>query len=135
MRPFSRRRFLRVLAALSVAAAMPTQLLAAVDRRVAPQSFALSQLADSPAVGGLDGVNAVASVYLHQHPEEASTAMLREALGFGPRKVATKNTKKLAPRITADFEADDIVALDGWRLSRTEARWAALVHLERLEAG
>lgn len=135
MRPLSRRRFLGLLGVASVVATTPLRLFAAVDRRVTPQTAVLSALADRPAVGGLDGVDAVASVYLHEFPEEASTAVLREALGFGPRRVATRKTRRLAPMIKADFAADDIVALDGWRLSRTEARWAALVHLERLDAG
>ncbi len=71
------------------------------------------------------------SVYLHQYPEEASVTLLRANLGLEPDADLRRGARRLARRIQADFESADIVAIDGWRLSRTEARWATLLHLER----
>ncbi len=39
--------------------------------------------------------------------------------------------KRLRERIAADFEALDVVVVDGWVMARTEADLCAAVHLDR----
>jgi hypothetical protein len=72
------------------------------------------------------GLSEVAKSYLRLAPEESSAVRLRALLA---RQVATDGND-LARVIQADFARPDTVALDGWILSRTEARLAALRYLD-----
>ena len=72
---------------------------------------------------------AVGTRYLEDVPEEADQAFLLEQLpaleGTVPERPGPM-LGVLAPQAVADHTAGDLVELDGWVLSRTEARAAAL---------
>jgi hypothetical protein len=79
----------------------------------------------------LDAAREVGSAYLKVRPEEDDERRLVRLLEASnrawtsPRSVA--QTRRLIRKQTRrDFAAADIVALDGWYLSRTEARLCAL---------
>jgi hypothetical protein len=74
-----------------------------------------------------------ATQYFAERPEERDAALL-EAKVFGPspdyaaRRALFATVSK---RIADDFARDDLVVLDGWKLSVTEVRLWSLVHLTR----
>ncbi len=77
---------------------------------------------------------AVGERYLATHPEEADTEVLLAALApLGGSIPADPDTQLavLGQQVSADYAAGDVVELDGWVLSRTEGRAAALFVLER----
>lgn len=81
---------------------------------------------------------AVGESYLAAHPEESSQArldgLILPDLGpFGWRRDLGTTRQDFATRITQDFSTGDLVELDGWQYSRTEARFAARVALSRRE--
>jgi hypothetical protein len=75
--------------------------------------------------------------YLKAHANEVHAGILVSAvlarLELDPEAMQAMSAADLRERIDAaisdDFAADDVVALDGWVLSRTEARLCALVAL------
>jgi hypothetical protein len=79
-----------------------------------------------------DALIAVGSRYLEDVPEEADQAFLLEQLpaleGTVPERPGPM-LGVLGPQAVADHTAGDLVELDGWVLSRTEARAAALYAL------
>lgn len=72
------------------------------------------------------GVVEVAKAYIKQVPAEADTVTLRARLA----ERIDADGSQLAQVIRADFARPDTVALNGWILSRTEARLSALRFLE-----
>jgi len=87
------------------------------------------------ANGDADGLVAAALArvgrrYLEVTPEERDVATLRARLGelSAPPDVLA-HVAALEQAVRRDFERGDILALDGWILSRTELRAAALVAL------
>ncbi|MGB5404483.1 MAG: hypothetical protein WBN13_10950 [Robiginitalea sp.] len=69
------------------------------------------------------------SLYLEQTPGERSE---RELLSLLPAQDETSNDALLAEirkDITVDYENDDVICIDGWILSKTEARQCALFSL------
>jgi hypothetical protein len=72
---------------------------------------------------------AVGGRYLEEHPDEADEAALLAALpaleGEVPERPG-QALRALADQAAADHEAGDTVVLDGWVLSVTECRAAAL---------
>lgn len=85
-----------------------------------------------PASSLGDALVAVGSRYLAAHPDEADRATLLAALpqlqGQVPERPG-QALRVLADQAEADHEAGEVVALDGWVLSRTECRAAALYTL------
>lgn len=78
------------------------------------------------AVGDVpEGVIVVGEGYLRAMPEEADLATLLAALPAPDGDVAAAARR----RIAADFVNGDTVAVDGWLLSRSEARAAAALAL------
>lgn len=71
--------------------------------------------------------------YLREVPAERDPAVLRAALpaldGSVPADPATQ-LAALREQVAADYEADEVVELDGWLIARTEGRAAALYVLE-----
>lgn len=92
------------------------------DNDEAAQEGAASQVAagDVP-----EGVIVVGEGYLRAVPEEADLATLLAALPAPDGDVAAAARR----RIAADFTNGDTVAVDGWLLSRSEARAAAALAL------
>jgi hypothetical protein len=73
-------------------------------------------------------------LYLHHRPEERSAAWLAQTL-FGREAScdSDRDGEKLLERVRTsrrlDFCNDDLVVLNGWSVTRTEARLLALVSL------
>jgi hypothetical protein len=108
-------------------------------------SLRAAQLIGSESVGvaGLlrgmfsdaSGAAAIGRRYLRSHPEEASATWLSRTL-FGSESVLDMNPggiEFLRERVRAgrvqDFVDGDLVILDGWTVTRTEARLLALASL------
>lgn len=72
------------------------------------------------------GVGEVAKAYLQLVPGENQPATLRALLA----QRVEQDGSQLDQVIRADFARPDTVALNGWILSRTEARLSALRFLE-----
>jgi len=73
-------------------------------------------------------------LYLELHPEEASTRRLSGLVfpDLGPFawQIDPETARSsFARQVQRDFETGEIVVIDGWRLSRTEARLGALLLL------
>jgi len=79
-----------------------------------------------------DALVAVGARYLEDEPQEADEAFLLDQLpaleGTVPERPGPM-LGVLAPQVVADHSAGDLVELDGWILSVTEARAAALYAL------
>lgn len=77
---------------------------------------------------------AVGRCYLEHHPEEANWQLLTSAV-YGracdePMSGGRDTlTNQLVCRITADFEEERVVYLEGWMLAVTEARLCAMAAL------
>lgn len=66
-------------------------------------------------------IHYIANAYLKQVPEEADLQILRHRSGLSyPLKQATA-------MITDDFEHEEVLFIDGWTVSRTEARLCVLM--------
>jgi hypothetical protein len=80
----------------------------------------------------LASARVIGAAYLAATPSEADPVRLADAilagLEGGPRTPAATR-RRLARRIERDFGANETVTLDGWIVSRTEARLCALAHL------
>jgi hypothetical protein len=75
---------------------------------------------------------AVGARYLDEYPDEADRTTLLEGLPALDGEVPEhpgRTLAVLAPQVEADYGADETVSLDGWVLSRTECRAAALYAL------
>jgi hypothetical protein len=77
-----------------------------------------------------DSLRAIGEAYLNRYPAERSSSALLEAIQSrcGRIDLATggQTPGVLGRLIIEDFSTDDVVYLNGWALSRTEARLAAL---------
>ncbi|HJP85887.1 MAG TPA: hypothetical protein VJ852_07860 [Gemmatimonadaceae bacterium] len=119
-----RRRFLQVYA-LGVAAAIVYPACESSDRRTAQ--------VDKPRLLdmlGADRVRAIGNRYVASTPNEKTVDALRSAIS----KSRSQSRVPLMPRtiddqIREDFTSGHTVLVDGWVLSVTEARQAALFAL------
>jgi len=72
----------------------------------------------------------IGAAYLATHPDEADPALLRRAIAADLAPAAQRDQaeldRALAHRVRADFLEQRTVKVDGWVLSRTEARLCAL---------
>jgi hypothetical protein len=83
----------------------------------------------------LQGIALVGARYREQVPEEATRDALLAAIPMPEQLPDTPDAleEELGARrdqIRAEFGSGDVVEVDGWQLSRTEARLAALISLE-----
>jgi hypothetical protein len=120
-----RRRFLE-LSALGI-------LVSVADSACAGSGDRPDTAADRPqllAMLGPDRVRHLGADYRASTPNENSAGALRAALssGHGPRLPFIKSGS-LDDQIRGDFATGRIVVVDGWVLSVTEARQAALFSL------
>jgi hypothetical protein len=117
-----RRTFVGLLAAGSVAGvALTTDLVGSRTRAVAAPGAA-----PQPA----DGVVALGNAYLKAHRREADRKFLLDRLpGIDTTRDVRSQLPALSAAITDDFRAGRLVTVQGWQLSRTEARAAAAVAL------
>ncbi len=121
-----RRRFLQ-LSALGVVAAV-------ADSACARSSDHADAALDRPqllAMLGPERVRQLGDHYRAATPRENSADALRAAIsnGQGPRIPLLR--KSIDDQVRDDFEAGRTVLVDGWMLSVTEARQAALFSLTR----
>ena len=77
-----------------------------------------------------DSMRVVGEAYLHRYPGERSRTRLLGALqprdGLAKGSAGVPTPQVLSRLVTQDFSTDNVVYLNGWVLSRTEARLAAL---------
>ena len=74
----------------------------------------------------------VGSAYLRLFPQEAYVALLTRELLGGSADIdpdARSFARNLRRSICSDFRGERVVRIDGWVLSRTEARLCALIAL------
>jgi hypothetical protein len=91
----------------------------------------------APAVAGVptrsrapDGVVVLGKAYLAAHPHEANRRFLLAHLpGIDAQQPVRGQLRSLLPTAARDFGAGRVVTVQGWQLSRTEARAAAAVAL------
>ena len=125
-----RRDFLLVTAAGSAALSLPAALLS----KVAPFAGArtLAHPTALQAIGSAEFVHELGRAYRTRRPEEDDPDVLAEAIrGSDDAGIIAPETDaalSVSPdrRIRADFQEGRTVQLDGWILSVTEARQAAL---------
>jgi hypothetical protein len=129
-RDLSRRRFLLLAAALGVGAAATPALQSALG---SGKKSRASRLLD--CFGDLVSARAVGHACLEVLKEERSTPALLAAIerGLGGDAAYRDGAYQLRVRVSdlvrRDFEALDIVRVQGWVLSRNEARLYALAAL------
>jgi hypothetical protein len=86
------------------------------------------QAAPDERSAALAGLVAIGAAYLAGDDADGNLDDVERALGLDPGSSAdpVNLLGEHAAQIHADFESDDVVELDGWILSRTETRIAAL---------
>ncbi|HZI75626.1 MAG TPA: hypothetical protein VFD73_16715, partial [Gemmatimonadales bacterium] len=118
-RSFLRNSPLGVAALLLALQANPVRLAAKPFRPVQPENAAMVS---------------VGRVYLDQTPHEANAATLRHLLDLAAEVSAATlpdpEKERLAMRQSEDFRTGQTVLVQGWVLSRTEARLYALAALQ-----
>jgi hypothetical protein len=117
---YSRRRFLGIAggAAAVVTVGVPRDLVWA-DATV-------------PAAGARDPITRLGRAYLDLTPDEDSVDTLFDLVpGLRRGQPVVEQLPGLEPKVTSDFARRRTVSIDGWHLSRTEARVAALHALGR----
>ena len=120
-----RRRFLQ-LGALGIFAGA-TSACAHADSNVSADAEHLQLL----SMFGPDRVRELGAHYRASTPNENTAAALHSALSdAGGLRIPFVNSPPLADRIRDDFTAGRTVVVDGWVLSLTEARQAALFSLQ-----
>jgi hypothetical protein len=131
-RTINRRAAIGIIGGAAAAAALGLAYVAKerADDEPAPPPVA----ADTSSTGGIP---AIGEAYLAATPDEQSQPELLAALGL-PDEVADDPEAQLsvlAEQIHTDFAAATVVQLDGWALSVTEARLAALIALQARPSG
>ena len=132
-RQVSRRDVLALLAAAAAAFGCgPTAARAGYDRRALTGTDGDEALRDwlQAALGDAD-LTAIASAWRAADPAATSAAALAAALLRGRRRGDTVQ-EHLARSVTADHAAGRTAILDGWVLSYTEGRLAALAEQVRV---
>jgi len=131
-----RRRFHGFALALLAGLMLPGRAPAAARRAGAVGLPGLAALEPRPAARfGL--------VYLQSHPDEAALPildrLLRQAIADERRAAGPARSllDTLRARIRSEYLRDEVVAVEGWLLSRSEARLcaAAALSLERERSG
>jgi hypothetical protein len=99
---------------------------------VAPRVHPAGANAPSDAAGAGGAIAPLGQRYLTRHPRERSVERLLELVpGFDPARAAEAQLTEFRFAVEADFAHGRTVSVDGWRLSRTGARLAALAALGR----
>jgi hypothetical protein len=123
---FDRRQCVRLFVSLLGVLAVDRTLVLRQDRLPPAEleswlrAFGAGRLGDAAALGRLG------AIYLASHPEERDAGQLsRLILGEGGAPVEAR----LIESIARDWSGHDVTLVEGWVLSRTEARVCAAVHL------
>jgi hypothetical protein len=112
-----RRIFLQTSVAGSVFAFSGASLLAARPAIARPPEGLQELFADEAQIRQLG------ALYLSAHPDESGIGVLRDLTA------SAEDPSLAAAAISHDFEHGNVVTVDGWILSRTEARHCALFSL------
>ncbi len=124
--PERRRLLLMVAGFAATASAGPYALAALVERLTGapPMADVLRSL-----VGHQESAARLGQAYLAVHPSEASSRQLAHRL-IGPHWSTERDVRaRVLAQMKRDFAANRTVRVDGWILSRAEARLYALVAL------
>jgi hypothetical protein len=123
----TRRRLLVGAAALLAAvAAGPSALVPLIERLAAADAAALLRT----LIKHREGAIQLGRSYLSAHPSEANRATLvRQLAGPIAPASAERAAHGVGARIREDYAMGHTVVVEGWVLSRTEARLCALVAL------
>jgi hypothetical protein len=125
---FGRRTFVGLLAAGGVAGASLANDFLRSDARAGAATAGPGAAAGSGS--GADGVVVLGKAYLRVHPRESDTDFLLARLpGIDRKQPLRPQMPALVPSFTRDYRAGRVVTVQGWQLSRTEARAAAAVAL------
>ena len=116
-----RRQFLQISVAGGVFAFTGTSLLTARSISATPPE-GLQRL-----FGNIDQIRKLGDAYLSANPGERDIGALQALT------VPAEDLRLAADAIGTDFATGNVVQLDGWILSRTEARHCALYSLLRSE--
>lgn len=130
MKNITRRQAFRYLAGAGVVAIIPR-----IAMPTAGDAFAVK--AARRLFGHLESRASAAWIgleYLREYPSENNIRVLGESLDFlakyDLKNISDQDAMSLyAERISQDFESGDVVNLEGWILSKTEARVFALLAL------
>jgi hypothetical protein len=127
-----RRRFLVLAGSALALAGIPGTALAF---RIRSRTPLLVRTGLVDVMGDEEEVLRIGTVYRKAFPEEDDPGVLEGELlrsagtaGFLPDRFLER---ALAHRVVREFERGETVEVDGWILSRTEARRSALLSLER----
>lgn len=128
--PISRRRAIALLGLLAASAAVPVGSWQALVQRTGHVDIAarLAALISAQNSGRAIGLAYVAAV-----PEEAGRELVLRhltrtlQLTADPSPADNELRLRVAAAISGDFATGQTVTLDGWVLSRTEARLGALI--------
>jgi hypothetical protein len=123
----TRRRLLIAGAGVAAAvAAGPSDLLALIERLSAADAASLLR----GLITDRDGAARLGRSYLAVHPSEARGGFLvHDLVGATVPTSVIGASREVAARIRDDYAAGRTVVVDGWVLSRAEARLYALVAL------
>jgi len=123
----TRRRLLLAAAGLAAAVvAGPIAMWPVVERFAAGDPAALLR----GLVTHRGAAVALGRSYLEGNPTEAHRAdLVRNLVGGGVPASTSRASREVASRIRADYRSGRTVVIEGWVLSRTEARLCALIAL------
>lgn len=134
----TRRVLLRGIGVLGLAA-VATPGVASVSPPLDPRQARVAADIVRGTVSNVRGAARLGAAYLRTAPDEADLTRLLDALTAhnpdlahpGERDMPGDAGSTLRRQIVMDFEQDAVVDVDGWILSRTEVRLAALAHMVR----
>lgn len=116
----NRRHFLLQAAGLLLVGCSPGGDLRRRDERFVCVDDVFGPLGTVP-----EDLAVLGEAYLRAHPDENDGELLVGAVLVGEGDL----TEALRSTIASEHAVGEVVEADGWRLARTEARLAALVHL------
>lgn len=93
--------------------------------------FALSRDGDERPEVDLDALHRIGAAYVAEVPDESSPAILSDLTGVPAGDPDALGAALGEPEVGADFAAGEVIELEGWLFSRTEARLAALAWVSR----
>ena len=124
----TRRNFIRSL----LYTGLVTSSWTSVNAAITPENETFAHTSEeiglsNEFLSNREAVKKVVRGYLETNPDEASTSLLLKRLGI-PNVVENDSEQKrhLAELRQRDFETADVLFVDGWMISRTEARLCVL---------
>ncbi len=132
---FSRRRFLRLAGWITAAVGVPLPVVAHTEH----PSVAIQARRLIAALGAHESRRRIGTAYLRRHRGESDTgALVTAVIAAHPRLArhlrqgeAGALRAALQAGVQRDFARGDTAMVNGWLLSRTEARLCALVAIDQ----